>query len=309
MENLSKTKIWLAQIRANFLILAVLLVGIGLAAFRYRHDAAYDFNIFHAILLLIGVVIAHASVNLFNEYSDFRTKIDFNTPRNPFSGGSGMLTNGHTKPKNVLTVSIATLLAAVSIGIYFAIVSHWFLLVIIITGVFAVLFYTNFLAKILLGELFAGLTLGSLVVIGTYISMTATPQMAVSELVPLKVILLSIPPGILTSLLLLLNEFPDSEADRQGGRFHLVIKLGKKKAAYVYTAGLIITFAVIVLLPIINLTSLWVYIALVTIPVAIKVSITAIRSGHDNQKIIPVLAQNVMIVLGTDLLLAIGILI
>jgi 1,4-dihydroxy-2-naphthoate octaprenyltransferase len=48
-------------------------------------------------LLLAGVVLAHISVNLFNEYSDYKTGIDFNTHRSPFSGGSGMIVSGKTK--------------------------------------------------------------------------------------------------------------------------------------------------------------------------------------------------------------------
>ena len=46
------------------------------------------------LLLVIGVVLAHVSVNLFNEISDYKSKIDENTVRTPFSGGSGMLQVG-----------------------------------------------------------------------------------------------------------------------------------------------------------------------------------------------------------------------
>ena len=76
-----------------------------------------------------------------------------------------------------------------------------------------------------LGELFAGLSLGTLVVLGTYISMTASPGTPLKQLLPAEVIWISIPPGILTSLLLLINQFPDVEADKKGGRKHLVIRV------------------------------------------------------------------------------------
>lgn len=308
MEKENRFKVWMAQIRANFLILAVLLVAIGVAfSYKYQPDNA-QFNVLHAILLMFGVVFAHISVNLFNEYSDFKTRIDFNTDRNPFSGGSGMLTGGFTKPKNVLFAAFMTLIFALAIGIYFTIVSHWLLIILIAFGTFAVVFYTNFLAKLLLGELLAGLALGTLVVLGTYIAMTASPQSTINDLLPLNVILVSIPPGILTALLLFLNEFPDAKADKEGGRFHLVIKLGKERSSYLYTFFLFVTFGIIVLLPLINLASFWIYIALLPIPIAVKTSITAIKHGDENKVIIPALGQNVMIVLATDLLLAISIL-
>lgn len=308
MEKQNRFKIWMAQIRANFLILAVLLVAIGVA-FAYKYQAVDShFNVLHAILLMFGVVFAHASVNLFNEYSDFKTRIDFNTVRNPFSGGSGMLTEGLTKPKSVFFAAIFTLVVALAIGIYFIIVSHWSLIILIAIGTFTVVFYTNLFAKILLGELFAGLALGTLVVIGTYVAMTASPKIPIENLLHMDVIWVSIPPGILTALLLFLNQFPDAKADKEGGRFHLVIKLGKKKASYLYTFCLFITFGIIVLLPIINMTSYWIYLALLPIPIAVKTSITAIKFGDQNKVIIPALGQNIIIVLATDLLLAVSIL-
>jgi len=201
----SKFKIWMTQFRAPFLLLAVVLVLIGVA-YALKYPSADGFSWVYAVLLFVGVISAHSSVNLFNEYSDFHTKIDFNTNRNPFSGGSGMLTEGHTKPKSVLTAAIITLVIGLIIGIYFIVVSHPILIVFIVMGAFATVFYTNFLAKILLGEFFAGLTLGTFVVLGTYVAMTATWDMAWSEVIPMEVWLVSIPPGILTALLLLLNE-------------------------------------------------------------------------------------------------------
>jgi len=306
---MSYFKIWMAQIRANFLILSVFLVLIGLAlTIKYPPDPLlYHFNFFHAGLLLIGVVSAHISVNLFNEYSDYFTKIDFNTIRTPFSGGSGMLTSGNIKPRQVLTVAVVTLLLAFSIGVYFSLMAHWIIIVFSFIGFFSIVFYTRFLARFMLGEVFAGLALGTLVVMGTYISMTASPGLVKDSLLPSEVTWLSIPPGILTALLLFINQFPDMEADREGGRNHLVIRLGRKRSAWVYTAGMFITFTIILVLPLTGLSSFWIYLALFPIPLAVKSSITAIRHGDNNAKLIPALGSNVMAVLATDLLIAVAI--
>ncbi|MCD4747118.1 MAG: prenyltransferase [Bacteroidales bacterium] len=310
MEKPNAIKIWMAQIRANFLILAVLLVAIGLAfSCKYPSDSTVHFNILRAVFLIIGVVLSHISVNLFNEYYDYKSKIDFNTNRTPFTGGSGMLTNGFTNSKRVLIIAILSLLISLGIGIYFTIVSNWILVILIAIGAFSVILYTNYLAKIILGELFSGLSLGSLVVIGTYIAMTATQETPFNKLLPLEVILVSIPPGILTALLLLINQFPDAEADKLGGRKHLVIKFGKKKAAYIYTFGIVLTFGTILILPVFNIASTWIYLALLPIPLAIKACITAIQHGDDNQKLVPALGSNVITVLATDFLLAASILI
>ena len=301
-------KVWLAQVRAPFLILAVFLVIIGLAfSVKYPHSSDFTFKWLHAVMLAIGVLLSHVSVNLFNEYSDFQTKIDFNTSRTPFSGGSGMITSGKTRPARVKTVGIITLLISLLIGFYFAYVSHWSLIVFALTGAFSVLFYTNFLSKRVLGELFAGLALGTFVVLGTYIAMTASPGMALQGLLPAEVIWISIPPGILTSLLLLINQFPDAEADKAGGRRHMVIRFGYKGASYVYTGGMFATFAIILLMPILGISSAWIYIALLPLPLAVKASVTAIKHGNDIGRIVPALGSNVMTVLLTDLLLAVAV--
>lgn len=309
MKAPNKTQIWLAQTRANFLLLAVLLVAIGTAlAYTFAEPASRSWNWVDIALIAVGVIATHISVNLFNEYSDFNSRIDFNTIHNPFSGGSKMLVQGFTSPASVLRMAIITLVIALLIGAYYVYASHWVLLFYILIGGFSIVLYTDLLAKYLMGELFSGLALGTMVVLGTYIALTANWYMPVWDILPLEVILISIPPGILTALLLLLNEFPDAEADKAGGRHHLVIRFGKKGAAYIYVAGLILTFAVIAGIVAVGLFSPWMLIALLPLPLAFKTGMTALKYGDQNEKIIPAMGMNVMIVLGTDLLLTIGVL-
>jgi 1,4-dihydroxy-2-naphthoate octaprenyltransferase len=137
--------------------------------------------------------------------------------------------------------------------------------------------------------------------------MNASPSMPWYSMLPAEVCWLSIPAGILTALLLLINEFPDAEADRAGGRKHLVIRLGWKGAAWVYAMGMFTSFAIILVLPLAGLSSYWIYLALFPMPLAIKASITAIKDGNDTAKIIPALATNVITVLSFDLLVAMAI--
>jgi 1,4-dihydroxy-2-naphthoate octaprenyltransferase len=308
MQHPNKLVIWLNQIRANFLVLAVLLVVLGIAlSFKYL-PAGQAISWFDSALVIIGSVLAHASVNLFNEYSDHLTGIDKNTKRTPFSGGSGMIKSGFTKPPSVLTAAVSTLMIAGAIGIYFGIKAHWSVFLIILVGVFSIVAYTPLLTKMMLGELFSGLTLGTLVVLGTFIALTARPGQPLGSLLPFEVIMVSIPPGILTSLLLLLNQFPDAEADRKGGRKHLVIKLGAQNAAYVYAAGVAATFVIIVILPITGVSSYWLYLGLLPLPIVIKATATALQFNNNMDRLVPALGANIITVLLTDALLALSIL-
>ncbi|HWS01112.1 MAG TPA: prenyltransferase [Prolixibacteraceae bacterium] len=307
MQPQNKIVIWLNQIRANFLVLAVLLVLIGIAlSFKYL-PSDHSIRWIDMLLIIFGTVMAHASVNLFNEYSDHLTGIDKNTKRTPFSGGSGMMVSGLTKPSAVLAAAVVTLLIAGSVGIYYGITAHWILFLIMLTGAFSITFYTPLLTKLMLGELFSGLTLGTLVVLGTFIALTATPGQPLETLLPFEVIMISIPPGILTALLLFLNQFPDTEADRKGGRKHLVIKLGYKNAATLYVAGVVATFLIIFILPLAGVSSFWLYLGLIPLPVIFKATATTLKFYNNIDKLIPALGANIATVLLTDALLALAI--
>ncbi len=289
--------IWLKEIRANFLILAVLLVMIGGAA-AWRDGS---FNFVYFIVTVIGIVLAHISVNLFNEYSDWKTGIDSHTDRTPFSGGSGNLQQGLLKPSQVRLASWLTLLTAFLIGLWLASVSGPAVIVLMVVGGLTTVIYTDFLVKWMIGEIASGITLGSFVVIGAYYVQTGE--------INAGIVWASISPGILTTLLLLLNEFPDAEADRAGGRRHLVIVFGKRVAGAIYSVLLLTVYGVIVLGVIWRAMPATVLIGLLTSPLALATSVKVMRYRSDMPKLFPAFGMNVIIVLTTDFLLTLGYLI
>ncbi len=303
MKN--KIQIWAAQSRANFLVLSVVLVLIGWAlSWETLKNSGDPFPWLDAVLSMIGIVVAHASVNLFNEYSDYKTGIDFHTNKSPFSGGSGMLIKGNTKSKAVLYAALGTLVVSGIIGFYLSISSNMILFLFLFIGAFTIAFYTNILARFLMGELLSGITLGSMVVIGTYIALTANSGSSFAELFPSQVVYLSIPPGILTALLLFINEFPDAEADKQGGRHHLVIYFGKKKASIIYAFFLIFSYLILIILPILGQTSYWVYLALLTLPFAFKAISGLLKNYNQDIALIPAQGSHVITTLLVDFLIA-----
>ncbi|MFC1654481.1 prenyltransferase [Myxococcota bacterium] len=287
-------KIWAGQIRAPFLVLSVVLVLVGGAA-------AFSDGVFDGLrfaLALVGVILAHVAVNMFNELHDHATGIDQHTRRTPFSGGSGTLQRGDLDPRAVLYATIGTLAVALVIGIVLTILSGWQLLIFIILGGTATVFYTSHLARWMIGELTAGICLGTFVVLGTYFCL--------AETLTAEVVWLSIPPGILTALLLFLNEFPDLEADREGGRRHLVIVLGRQRAAVVYTAAMIVMYSILVVGVVAGLFPVPVLMALATVPLALRASLTALKHHDKFDKMVGALGANVGAVLGTDLLIAVA---
>jgi 1,4-dihydroxy-2-naphthoate octaprenyltransferase len=297
MTQPSTLTLWLREVRANFLVLAVVLVLIGGAA--GLRTGSFQLTAF--LLTMLGVVLAHASVNLFNEYSDWRTGIDANTIKTPFSGGSGTLQAGLLPPGQVRAAAWGTLLAAFVIGLALAIRSGWPVFALMAAGGLAAIFYTERLARWTLGELASGLTLGSFVVLGAYYVLAGRFDSTI--------VWASVPPGILTSLLLFLNEFPDAEADRDGGRRHLVIVLGKPRAAALYAVLLMAVYGVIAAGVLIGALPWGTLLAMLTFPLAVKAVILTARHHSDTPRLIPAQGMNVIVVLATDFLLAAGLLI
>ena len=287
-------KVWLGQVRAPFLLLSLMLALIGGgAALRDGVFSAWRFA-----LAALGLGLAHVGANLFNELSDHHTGIDQHTRRTPFSGGSGTLQAGLLGRRAVGAVAWGSMLVAGGIGIVLSAVSGWPLVLFVLAGGLASLLYTSHLTRWGLGELAAGLCLGSLAVLGTYYAQAGR--------LPIGVVLLSVPPGVLTALLLLLNEFPDTAADRLGGRRHLVIVLGHRAAAWLYGLALLATYAFLAAGVLIGWFPRTVLLCLLTMPLGLRAARIAIRRGQEHEAMIPALGSNVALVLGTDLLLAVA---
>ena len=288
-----KLKVWFLETRPNFLLLSIVLAFLGTCMAWY--DGA--FHLGHAILAFIGLLLCHISVNVLNDYYDYKSGIDLKTRRTPFSGGSGFLPSASLKPEHVFRFGIACFLLAVPIGVYFVLVSGWLLLPLLIIAAVCILLYTPLITKLGWPEWSPGVGLGTLPVLGAYFVQTGEYT--------IPAIIASIPSGILVHNLLLLNEFPDAEADKTAGRKTLPITMGGKGAGIVYSALTIVMYLWIITWVTFGLMPVFCLIALATLPFAVR----AIRGALNHQgesKLMPALANNVLVILLTQLLLGIG---
>jgi len=97
-----------------------------------------------------------------------------------------------------------------------------------------------------------------------------------------------------------------SEADRIGGRRHMVILLGKKRAGQVYTVMLVFMYLWIIGAVAAGYMPVFALVALLTLPLARTAIRGALRDYDDPQKFIPAQGANVMVNLLTQTLLAAG---
>jgi 1,4-dihydroxy-2-naphthoate octaprenyltransferase len=211
--------------RAPFLVLPFTLVAAGAAAGLYEGGFRWP----RTLVALVGLVALHASVNALNEYSDMRRGIDLQTERTPFSGGSGTLPAGLIPPRAALVFGLGAAGVGLVTGLVLLRAVGWPLVPFLALGAVSVLAYSDLFARMGVGELFAGLGLGLLPVAGTALVQDGRLGAAA--------IAAGVPAFFMTFNLLLLNEFPDERADRAGGRRNLVLLLGRRAAALVYSAA------------------------------------------------------------------------
>ena len=113
-------------------------------------------------------------------------------------------------------------------------------------------------------------------------------------------------PFFLVSNLLLLNQFPDAEADQSIGRRHYPIQIGKLKSSWIYLVFLILPFVVIGIGATSGLFPLSSLIGFLALLLVIPISKGLLNHAEETEKLIPVQGQNVVINLVTPILVAIG---
>jgi 1,4-dihydroxy-2-naphthoate octaprenyltransferase len=296
---MATVRTWFLETRPSFLLLvpACVFIGIATAVYDTRELNALNFG-----LAFLGALLAHISVNVLNDYFDYQTGIDLNTRKTPFSGGSGILPAGLLIPRKVFIFGMACLLAVAAIGAYFIHEYTWRILPIGVLGILVIYFYTTHLTKDpLLCAIAPGLGFGPLMVLGVYFTQTGEYTLSAG--------LASMIPGFLVSNLLLLNQFPDVEADRAGARRHLLITLGRERSAKIY-AGLIVATYVLLVFSVAFKELPWgALLGLLTLPLGIQAVRGVLRYSEDMDNLIPFLGRNVMVTLLTPLLAGVGILI
>lgn len=293
---MQKFRILIGTMRLPFVILApaCALVGLGTATW-----STGKINWLYFSLAMIGAVASHISVNVFNEYFDFRTGLDARTQRTPFSGGSGTLQSHPELAPLALALAWSAFTIAALVGVYFTVVWGWGTLPIWIAGLILLFSYTLWIVKFPLLCLIApGLGFGPLMVLSTHFALTGRYS--------IQAFIASLIPFFLVSNLLLLNQFPDVEADRSIGRSHYPIVMGRRVSGFIYIGFLIAAYLVIGFGVFFGYLPRLALLALLTLVLAVQVIRNVLRNSDNIPALIPALGQNVLINLATPVLLAVG---
>jgi 1,4-dihydroxy-2-naphthoate octaprenyltransferase len=228
---MTKVFTWLVITRAPFLTAVILPILIGGAWVAYSAPAE-GVSWPNFWLALIAGIALHISANVFNDYFDWTSGTDQinNDYFLPYSGGSRSIELGLADENRLRRLATAALLLSGAIGLYLATTVGFGVLLFGLAGAFMAYFYTapplRLAARKGLGELSIGLSFGPLATAGTVFAVTGRAD--------LSSYLVGIPIGLLTILILWINQFPDEESDKLAGKHNLVVVLGKEKARWGY---------------------------------------------------------------------------
>ena len=273
---------WIRVIRVRFLLASVIAVLVGLVI-SWWHTSQFDF--FQAALTMGGVLALHASIDLLNDYWDFRRGIDTKTQRTKMSGGTGVLPEGLLQPSQVYRAGIAFLVIGSIIGVYFVITDGIIIGIILAFAILSIYFYSTKIVNSGLAELFVAVK-GTMIVLGTYFIQTS--EITISPIIGGIIV------GALSSLVLFVTSFPDYDADKSKGRKTLVIAVGKKQAANVFWVFPIVAYSIIITGVILQFFPIYSLITLVTIPIMIKSGHNLKFSYDEIKKLIPVMNSTLM---------------
>ena len=274
--------VWLRVIRVRFLLASIIAVSVGLSL-NWWQNSTFDF--LDAILTFAGVMALHASVDLLNDFWDFKRGIDTKTKRTKMSGGTGVLPEGLLKPSSVYRAGVAFLIIGTVIGGYFVITDGITIAIILGFAILSIYFYSTKIVDSGLGEFFVAVK-GSMIVIGTLFIQSGE--------ITIESILAGIVVGALSSLVLFIASFPDHDADKSKGRKTLVIVTGKERAVKLFWIFPLVSYCAIlsgVLLQVFPLLSM---ISFLSIPIMIKSGLGLKKHFNSVDNLFPFMSSTLM---------------
>ncbi len=294
---------WLVITRAPFLTATLTPVLISAAWVGWRY-APEPFPWLMFLSALIGAAALHVSANTFNDYFDWISGTDaLNADYfTPYSGGSRCVELGLISERGLLNLAVASLIVSAVAAVPILYVHGAGVLAFGAAGAFLAYFYTapplRLSARRGLGELSVGLAFGPLLVAGCVFALTG--QVHAADFV------VGLPLGLLTAAILLINEFPDADADSMADKNHLVVTLGKAKARWVYVALVTLGLVLCLAMVLIGTLPLGALATLLTIPTAFK-AVQVLFSHYRDRELIEANVATIRLHVMAGLLLAAGI--
>jgi 1,4-dihydroxy-2-naphthoate octaprenyltransferase len=273
--------IWVQALRLHYIPTSIFpaLLGSVIAWAIFR-----EFNFWYFILVIIGVTVHHMGLNMIDDVFDYLHSVDRlpDEERNPYTGGSGVLTGGLLSTGQVLSASIFCYLIGIIITVYLTVMIGWPILIFAVIGIFSSIFYTMPPIRYGyrgFGELSLLINFGPVICLGAFYVQTRSIEW--------QPLIISLVPGFLMWSMIVINEIPDYEEDRQAGKLNLVARFGRKRGVILYVGGLVCAYATMLLSAFFGITSFSVLLGLLTLPIAYNSFRTLNENYMDKVKMAP----------------------
>jgi 1,4-dihydroxy-2-naphthoate octaprenyltransferase len=220
---------WLISTRAAVLIMTFISGAIaGILAFQNG-----QFNLWYWLLVEVGLIMAHATNNLLNDYTDYSRGVDQdNYYRAQY--GPQPLVHGLLTKQQLLIYAAVTGLIAIGAGLALVVLRGGLTWVFLGLGAFFVLFYTWPLKYIALGELSVLIVWGPLMIGGGYYVITGQWEW--------NVIIASLPYALGVTGVIFGKHIDKYEMDREKGIHTLPVLLGERTSRYVVLGMLVLQY-------------------------------------------------------------------
>ena len=228
------------------------------------------------LLVILGLVLNHMALNMTDDYYDFRHLVDiFETDgKNPYTGGSGLLSSGLIQPRRMRDVFVIFYIIAIGIGVFLGITRGAFILLLLTIGFFCAYFYTAPPIRFGyrgLGEIAQLLCFGPGIGIGAYYVQ--------AQRLSWEAFWGTLPFGIMLFSMITINEIPDYFEDRKGGKLTLVARFGREAGVWLFILSLFSSYGAIVAGVILGRIPVLGLISLLTLPIAHK-TISILRAFY-----------------------------
>ncbi len=241
-------------------VMSLISVTMGTVVAAQNGPAAWGWF----ILVCIGIVCFHATANIFNDYFDTYYHVD--QPDSPTAKYRPQpIVSGMFTARQVLMEGILLSAATIAIGLVLSFARSMIVFWIGLIGFASSLFYTAGPVKYkyhALGEIFAFLMWGPLMFEGAY----AVQRQVLSG----KVLIISIPFGLLVGLVLFANNIRDIAYDSRQGIRTIAIALGRRRSIVLYNAIIIVAYAWVLGMVLGGILSLWGLLVFLSLPKAVK---------------------------------------
>ena len=273
--------LWFRAIRIKFLLASIIAVTNGIAI-NYWMSGEVDLSF--ALLTYFGILCLHISVDLLNDYSDYKRGIDTNTKRTKFSGGTGVIPDNLINSKLIYMAGIIFLILGGLVGLYFVTIKGIIILILLTFAIISIYFYSTNIVNAGLGEIFVAIK-GCMIVLGSYYIQ--------SDTINITSVYVGITVGLLSAVILLVTSFPDYNADKNSGRRTLVILMGKKNSVKLFAIIISITYAMIMSGSIIGIIPVYSVIGLLSMPFAVK-AISKLRKFNESTQLVSSMSNSII---------------